>query len=51
MTPDDVSAKAADLPEPVVGTAAGRLLIDAVWRIERVHDLATLGELVQADPA
>lgn len=48
MTRDEVAAKSRDLLAPVIGRQRAERLIDAVWRIERVHDMREIRPLLRA---
>jgi 2-methylcitrate dehydratase PrpD len=48
MTRGDVDEKCYDLIAPVLGRTRARNLCDAVWRLEKVHDVSALRPLLRA---
>ncbi|MFT4064058.1 MmgE/PrpD family protein [Paraburkholderia sp.] len=51
MTDADLSAKFTDLAEPILGGAATARLLDAVWKVQTVADVAELADLARPDTA
>jgi 2-methylcitrate dehydratase PrpD len=48
MTRGEVDAKAYDLMAPVIGKKRARRLCDAVWSLEKLHDVCALRPLLRA---
>ena len=48
MTRAEVDEKSYDLMAPVIGKARARRLCDAVWKLEKVHDVRRLRPLLRA---
>ena len=48
MTRAEVDEKSFDLMAPVIGKARARRLCDAVWKLEKVHDVRGLRALLRA---
>ena len=48
MTRAEVDEKSYDLMAPVIGKARARRLCDAVWKLEKVHDVRGLRALLRA---
>jgi 2-methylcitrate dehydratase PrpD len=48
MTRGEVEEKCYDLIAPVLGRTRARKLCDAVWRLEKVHDVSALRPLLRA---
>jgi hypothetical protein len=49
MTDDEVTAKAVDLLEPVLGAAATAEMMDRLWSLDTCTDIAEITGMLTAD--